>query len=133
MFQLYIILDTLSTTYFFMPKFLFLKSLVKFPQIPKIFTQGRVCLGNQGLFLNFDMEFLFVPLKFPKNVRFVEFSKTRLFLSPPPPRCFFVFTDKAFICLPLSGIAQVCSALPNHLKAKEVNELPLNVKDLIWC
>ena len=53
-----------------MPKFLFFKSLVKFPQILKIFTGHRKTLGNQGLFLNFDIEFLFVPLKFPKNDRF---------------------------------------------------------------
>ena len=74
-----------------MPKFLFLKSLIKIPQIPKIFTGHRKTLGNQGLFLNFDIEFLFVPLKFPKNDRFCGKSKNTPVSSHPAPKQAFLF------------------------------------------
>ena len=74
-----------------MPKFLFFKSLVKFPQIPKIFTGHRKTLGNQGLFLNFDIEFLFVPLKFPKNDRFLRNCKNSPVSSHPAPKQAFLF------------------------------------------
>ena len=79
-----------------MPKFLFFKSLVKFPQIPKIFTGHRKTLGNQGLFLNFDIEFLFVPLKFPKNDRFLRNCKNSPVSSHPAPKQAFYFDRQSF-------------------------------------